>query len=235
VIGTRTDPLPASPKVARAELLAVQGLRKAWGDRVVIDRLELLVDRGSLVAIGGANGTGKTTLLRICAGLIWADEGGVSLDGLQPRRDRRRYQARVGFLAAADRGLYARLTAIEHLELWGRVSLLPRRAFRPAIERTVERLDLGRLAAQRMDRLSMGQRQRVRLAMAFLHEPDLVLLDEPLNSLDRDGAEALLRCVADVTARGGAVLWCAPEVGDEAPFDRRLVLADGALSEGTAW
>jgi ABC-2 type transport system ATP-binding protein len=214
--------------------VAVHELSKAWGERPVLDRLELEVDAGTLVGIGGANGIGKTTLLRVCAGLIRPDAGVVDLDGLHPHRDRARYQARVGFLAAGDRGLYARLTARQHLELWGRVSLLPRRRFGAAVERIERRLELRPLSEQRMDRLSMGQRQRVRLAMAFLHEPDLVLLDEPLNSLDDGGAGALLGCLAELTGRGGAAVWCAPSTNGEAPFDRRLVLEGGRLREAAA-
>ena len=233
MIGTRDRRVERPPSAAFAapagELLAVHALRKAWGDHVVLDDLELVVEAGALVGIGGDNGIGKTTLLRICVGLISADSGVVDLGGLHPRRDRAAYQSRVGFLSAGDRGLYARLTALQHLELWGRVSLLSRRELDAAIERMVERLQLDRLVGQRMDRLSMGQRQRVRLAMAFLHEPDLVLLDEPLNSLDDNGAESLRRCLADLTGRGGAAVWCAPSTEREAPFDARLVLENGTL------
>lgn len=211
------------------ELLEVRALRKSWGPRAVLDGLDLGVQAGSLVGVGGANGIGKTTLLRICAGLIRADGGAVALAGLDPRRDRAAYQRRVGFLAAGDRGLYARLTTRQHLELWGRVSLLGRTRLPAAVERISERLALAELAEQRLDRLSMGQRQRVRLAMAFLHEPELVLLDEPLNSLDQRGSGLLLECVAELCGRGGAVVWCAPAVGAEAPFDRRVVLAGGRL------
>ncbi len=233
MIGTRADRVDAlAPKPlidAPDALLAARALRKAWGERTILDGLDLRVERGTLVGIDGANGIGKTTLLRICAGLIDPDEGGIDLDGLHPRRDRASYQRRVGFLSAGDRGLYARLTGMQHLELWGRVSLLGRDAFRAAIARIVESLELNDLVGQRMDRLSMGQRQRFRLAMAFLHEPDLALLDEPLTSLDAAGAELLLGCVAELTRRGGAVVWCAPALGREAPFDRQMTLAAGQL------
>jgi ABC-2 type transport system ATP-binding protein len=214
------------------ELFAVHRLRKSWGDRVILDDLELVLDRGTLNWIGGTNGIGKTTLLRICAGLIMPDSGIVDLDGLHPRRQRARYQARIGFLSAGDRGLYARLTVRQHLELWGRLSLLPGRRCGAATERMIEQLDLGQLAERRMDRLSMGQRQRVRLTMAFLHDPDLVLLDEPLNSLDPHGAELLAACVAGVTERGGAVLWCSPAAGNEISFDTRHLLEGGRLRAG---
>jgi len=233
----QTAPLPIADAVEAGngaglefrELLAVHALSKSWGDRVILNDLELVLDAGSLTWIGGENGIGKTTLLRICAGLIMGDRGVIDLDGLHPLRDRARYQARVGFLSANDRGLYARLTVRQHLDLWGRISLLHRRQLRAAIDRTIDRLGLGELVERRVDRLSMGQRQRVRLAMAFLHDPDVVLLDEPLNSLDDRGAELLRGCLAELTGRGGAAIWCSPSINDDAPFDVRLLLEHGEL------
>lgn len=223
---------PAAPPAAgREALLVAGGVVKAWSGRPVLAGVELAVERGTLVAVTGANGIGKTTLLRICAGLIAADAGEIGLAGLDPHRDRAAYQRRVGFLAAGDRGLYARLTTLRHLDLWARVSLLGRR--RPAaIERTVAELDLGPLLDQRLDRLSMGQRQRVRLAMAFLHEPDLVLLDEPLNSLDDHGRELLVHALAALAGRGGAAVCCSPSAAVGIPFDRTLILDRGLLTEG---
>ncbi|HVW48406.1 MAG TPA: ABC transporter ATP-binding protein [Solirubrobacterales bacterium] len=227
----RSGASPA-PAAGRGPLLEARGIAKAWGGRHVLAGVDLTVGPGTLVAVTGANGTGKTTLLRICAGLIAADAGRVGVGGLDPSRDRAAYQRRVGFLAAGDRGLYARLTTRRHLDLWARVSLLGRR--RPAaIERTVAALDLAPLLDRRLDRLSMGQRQRVRLAMAFLHEPDLVLLDEPLNSLDEHGRELLVGALAALGRRGGAAVCCSPAVVAGIPFDRALVLDGGRLRESS--
>jgi ABC-type multidrug transport system ATPase subunit len=228
--GAARRPAAAPPASDRETLFEARGVAKAWGERTVLAGVDLRAERGTLIAVTGANGTGKTTLLRICAGLIVADGGSIGLAGLDPHRDRADYQRRVGFLAAGDRGLYARLTTRHHLDLWGRISLLGRR--RPAaIERTVAELDLGPLLGQRLDRLSMGQRQRVRLAMALLHEPDLVLLDEPLNSLDDHGRELLVGALANLTRRGGAAVCCSPSATAGIPFDRALTLEAGDLRE----
>lgn len=99
-----------------------------------------------------------------------------------------------------------------------------------AVRETVERLGIGELLPHRADRLSMGQRQRLRLAMAFLHSPDVVLLDEPLTSLAGAGVESLNSCLAHLLARGGAAVWCSPgaELGQPA-FDARLCLTGGRL------
>ena len=110
---------------AADDLLVLHGIRKRWGKSPVLEGVDLSVARGALVSISGANGTGKTTLLRIAAGLIHPDSGEVALDGLHPERDRRAFLGRLGFLSAGDRTLYARLSPRRHLDLGARLALLP--------------------------------------------------------------------------------------------------------------
>ncbi len=107
------------------DLLVLNAIHKRWGKLSVLEGVDLSVPRGSLVSVCGANGTGKTTLLRIAAGLIHPESGTVALDGLHPERDRRAYLARLGFLSAGDRSLYARLSARRHLDLCARLALMP--------------------------------------------------------------------------------------------------------------
>ena len=223
---------PAGVAEDVATPVAVLGVAKAWGRprRTVLDGVDLEVDPGEAVQIGGRNGAGKTTLLRLIAGMLAPDRGSVRVFALAPERDRRAYQRSVGWLPAGDRGLYARLTVRQHLRLWARLALIPRASRDPLMRGALQGFELEELADRRVDRLSMGQRQRVRLALTFLHEPRVVLLDEPRNSLDEEGV-ALLRDATDaVRARGGAVLCCAPG-SDSAGIDasRALVLDDGGL------
>ena len=180
----------------------------------------------------GQNGAGKTTLVRIVAGLLAADAGTIEVGGLSADRERTRYHRLVGLVGAGNSGLYARLKPEHHLDLCARLALMPRRSRAAAIERTIEAFDLAPLCGRRVDRLSMGQRQRLRLALAFLHEPLLALLDEPETSLDEDGRDLLRRALDDLRARGGAAIVCTPSGSDGAlGVDRTYVLAAGALRE----
>ena len=212
---------------------SLQVSRLRWvrpGADVLFDDVSFRVGEGEHVALVGANGVGKTTLLRVVAGLIRPDEGTVHLAGFDPRRDRRAYADRIGFLSAGDRGLYARLTITENLQYAARIAMVPRRGRPAAIERVTGLFELDELLPRRADRISMGQRQRVRLAMTFLHDPLLLLLDEPRNSLDDEGLALVVAAVRDRLDRGGLTIWCSPK-GEPPPFAlaHELVIADGTL------
>jgi ABC-type multidrug transport system ATPase subunit len=223
---------PAPPRLAGATpTLGVWGVRKRWGDQIVLDGVDLRIDPGTAIHVSGRNGTGKTTLLRIAVGLIHADSGSVELDGLDPVRDRRAYQSRLGFLSAGDRGLYARVSVRDHLRLWARLALLPRSRTGEVIDRALDAFDLRELAARRVERLSMGQRQRVRLAGVFLHDPSIVLLDEPRTSLDGDGIRLLTSLLEDFRSGGGAIVWSSP-TGERAELDFDVSYT---LEEGRLW
>lgn len=221
-----------APSTAVAPALEVTGVSKRWRgqDRPVLDSVDLAVPTGSVIWIGGENGAGKTTLLRIIAGILAPDRGHVRVNGHDPDKERREYQRQIGFLSAGSVALYARLTPRQHLQYWARVSFMPRSKRQSRIEQTIEEFKLGDLADRRCDRMSMGQRQRVRLALTFLPEPGLVLLDEPRNSLDTDGYDRLQAAVEASLRRAASLIWCSPagERTDTA-FDQRLMLRDGHL------
>jgi ABC-type multidrug transport system ATPase subunit len=212
--------------------VALRGVSKRWRGKPhpLVDALDLDVAPGTAILLTGRNGAGKTTLLRLIAGVITPDRGSVTVQGLSRERSRREFNRRIAFLSAGGSGLYARLSVRRHLDLAARLALLGSGERTAAIERTMDEFDLRALADDRVDRLSTGQRQRVRIAMAFLHGPDLALLDEPSASLDDHGAGLLHASVTKLLARGGATMWCEPS-GSRAgfAFDRHLVLEGGAL------
>ncbi len=184
--------------------------RLGRGQPAVMQGLELRVEAGRATFLSGANGAGKSTLLRMVAGVLAPDAGEVRVAGLDPLADRRAVQRGLGWLPPGDRGLFGRLTVRQHLRFWAPMVLVPARDRRAAVDRTLEELDLGTLADRRADRLSTGQRQRLRLGMAIVHDPMVLLLDEPEASLDGPGVAAVQRAVDAVRARGGAALCTGP-------------------------
>jgi ABC-type multidrug transport system ATPase subunit len=212
--------------------LVLAGVTKRWPghDDPVLDDVSFDVPRGTAASLVGANGAGKTTLLRTIAGIIAPDQGKALLNGLDSESNGRSYRQRIGMVSAGNSGLFARLKVRRHLEYWTRLALMPRSESRDAVERTLDAFALRELASRRADRLSMGQRQRLRIALAFIHEPSLVLLDEARTSLDDQGLTILSHAVDGLVARGGAVLWCSPyglEEGED--LDRRYVLRQGKV------
>ena len=212
--------------------LEVYDLVKRWAkDKPpVLNGLDLVIEPGKVVWVGGRNGAGKTTLLRIVSGLIDGNAGVVSAFGLHPTRNRRDYQRAVAFLSAGNSGVYARLTVRGQLDCWARIAYVPRERRKASVESMLDYFGLREIEDSRSDRLSMGQRQRPRIAMTFVMEPRLVLLDEPRNSLDGEGAEMLAGAIRGVAERGGAVLWVSP-TGEpmNVDFDERHILEDGKL------
>jgi ABC-2 type transport system ATP-binding protein len=196
---------------------------------MVLRDVSLSILRGTATCVGGRNGAGKTTLLRIATGILAPDTGGVTVESITPQ-SWREFHRRIGFLSAGDRGLYARLSVRGHLEFWSALAFVPRRERRESVERALTQFGLADLAGRRADRLSQGQRQRLRLALTVVHRPTVLLLDEPRNSLDPEGLEMLGAAVREVLNRSGAVIWCSP-LGEDQPigFDRILMLEDGEL------
>jgi ABC-2 type transport system ATP-binding protein len=218
--------------LAEAVPLTLRSVTKRWhkSQRPVLDEVDLTLDLGTRTWLGGRNGAGKTTLMRIAAGLIDPDRGQAQVWGYRAGENRRRYQRLVSFLPAGDRGLYARLSVRDQLDFWARIALLPPKQVRALVERTIDTFDLRELADRRVDRMSMGQRQRLRIAMTFMTEPEIVLLDEPLTSLDAEGATILDRALEELIGRGGTLLWCSPS-GErlDREFDDHWLLQQGKL------
>jgi ABC-2 type transport system ATP-binding protein len=150
--------------------------------------------------------------------------------GFDVKRDRIQFQRRIGFLSAGNSGLYARLKVEHHLSLWSRIALMPRRERGPAIDGAIATFALEPLLGRRVDRLSMGQRQRLRIALAFVHAPTVVFLDEPATSLDEDGLALLQQALDGLRERGGAGVVCLPSGWEQLlSIDRALALSDGRL------
>jgi ABC-2 type transport system ATP-binding protein len=222
----------AASKEVAAPALELRSVSKRGRGRPypLLDDVDLSVQPGTAILLTGRNGAGKTTLLRVASGVIVPDSGSVTVQGFSPERSRREFNRRITLLPAGGNGLYARLSVRRHLDLAARLALLGSNHRTIAVGQVLAAFDLRQLADDRVDRLSMGQRQRVRVAMAFLHDPHLALLDEPSTSLDDHGLRLLHSAVSNLVARGGAAIWCEPS-GSRAcfSFDRQLVLEEGGL------
>jgi len=221
--------------VSAATVLETQGLVKAFGDRVVLDRLDLTVDRHEVVVLIGASGSGKSTLLRTINLLEPIDDGRILLGGediSDPRVDADRVRARIGVV-------FQQLNLFPHLSVLDNVTIGARRVHRtPKAEaeatgrRLLERVGLADFARSYPDRLSGGQQQRVAIVRAIATNPELLLLDEITSALDPQLVGEVLDLVAELKEQGSTILMTTHEMRfAEHAADRVVFLSGGRIAE----
>jgi len=185
-------------------MIAASHLTRQFGTRVVVDDVSLTVGRGELVALLGPNGAGKTTTMRMLAGLIRPTRGAAAIDGVElTERNGSRLRRRIGFLTEAP-GLWDRLTVRENLEIYARLYDVARPS--AAVDALLSQLGLSEHASMRSAELSKGMKQKVALARALVHDPDIVLLDEPTAGLDPEIAKHVRDLLEERRAAGCALL-----------------------------
>lgn len=187
-------------------VLHVAGLRKAYGELEALRGVDLDVSPGEIVALLGPNGAGKTTLVSIVAGLRKADAGVVEVDGLDVSRHSAEVRRRIG-LAPQDTGIYPVVSARRNLLLFGELAGLGRAELRMRVAEVAEALDITDLLDRQAGQLSGGQKRRLHTAIALLHRPRLLLLDEATTGADVETRGHILELVKRLAADGSAVLY----------------------------
>jgi heme ABC exporter ATP-binding subunit CcmA len=177
-------------------MIQISGLSVFFGRTVALDRVELELQPG-VVGLFGQNASGKSTLLRVLAGLLVPTAGTVTWDGIPIGRGGEELRARIGY-AGHGSGLYLRLSIKENLLLFGRLYGMPPER----VDVVVDALELRPLQASPVGQLSAGYKRRAAVARALLHEPDLLLLDEPYAHLDDDASDAVSNAVQQWRAPG---------------------------------
>lgn len=194
-----------------------------------VDGLSLSVNRGEIVGLIGPNGSGKSTTLRLVAGLLDPATGSVAVDGLTQSRNRAKFAARIGYVPQ-DSELYDELTAVQNLEFFGRLFGLRGFEIDARVYRGLLQAKLVDQAHHRVHTFSGGMKQRLSIAVALLHDPPVLLLDEPTAALDPASRDALFADLHKLRDNGHAVLLTTHHL-DEAEHgcDRIAILEKGKL------
>jgi ABC-2 type transport system ATP-binding protein len=215
-------------------VLTVARASKRFGSVRALDGCSLAVERGRMLGFLGPNGAGKTTAMRAIFGLVQLDEGEVLWDGRAIGLGER---LRFGYMPE-ERGLYPRMPVGEQLAYFGGLHGLADTTARAAAAEWLERLELADRADAKLEELSHGNQQRVQLAAALLHAPELLVLDEPFAGLDPVAVQSLGEMLRDEAARGAAVLFSSHQLDlvediceDVAIVDRGRVVAGGDVGE----
>jgi ABC-2 type transport system ATP-binding protein len=209
--------------------LEATGIEKAWGPTRVLRGVDLVAEPGSLTALIGANGTGKTTLIRVLATILRPDAGSVKFGKLDMRAQPQKARALLGYLGHESM-LDAALSTRENLRLFG--SLYGVGDTKARAETLIERFGATAFADLPVIELSRGQEQTAALCRALVHEPRLLLLDEPSTGLDKDARARLWKAAKEQAARGTTVIFSTHdhEVAKEVA-DRVVEIVEGRVQE----
>jgi len=207
-------------------MLTIDGVTKQYGDRRVLDGVTFTVGDGRLTGFVGGNGAGKTTTMRILLGVLQADAGTVSIDGatIGPA-DRRRF----GYMPE-ERGLYPKMPVAEQITYFARLHGVDKRAAASRTTDLLDRLGLAPHADDAVEKLSLGNQQRVQVAAALAHDPEVLVLDEPFSGLDPMAVDVVLAVLREAAAGGVPVLFSSHQLDVvERLCDDVVVIAGGTI------
>ena len=215
-------------------MIRAEGLKKSFGAVDAVRGVSFAAADGRVTALLGPNGAGKSTCLRILATILRADEGRAWVGDHEVGRDRDSVLKAIGVLPHAT-GLYSRLTARENVAYFGELHGITGRNLEARIDELIEELDMTPFADRRVDGFSQGQRIKVALARALVHDPRHLILDEPTNGLDVMATRALREIVLNLKAQGRCVLFSSHIMQEVTNLcDDVIIIGDGEVRfEGT--
>jgi len=214
-------------------MIEVRGVTKRFGSLVAVDDLTFEVDRGEVVGFLGPNGAGKTTTMRMITGTLQPDEGDVHLDGVPIGAELTRAKRRIGYLPEAN-PLYDDMLVAEYLDFVADLRGLPWEERRRGVADAVDEADIGAVFYRPIGECSKGFRQRVGMAAAILHRPEVLILDEPTEGLDPNQRVEIRRLVANLGRERTVLLSTHVMQEVEATCSRVVILTKGRLAaDGT--
>jgi len=216
---TRATDIPA---------ISAVGVSKRYGSVTALDRLTLDIRRGEVFGLLGPNGSGKTTFMRLLAGYLLPSSGRLTVAGLDTVRDSLAVRRRIGYVPESA-PLYRQMRVGEFLAFMARLRGLPERAVAAAVERVLDRLALGAVVDKPTRALSRGYRQRAALAQALIHDPDILILDEPTNGLDPRQIIEMRELIRSLAGRHTVLMSSHILSEVEKTSDRVAVMLDGRL------
>ncbi|ANG84449.1 ABC transporter ATP-binding protein [Microbacterium aurantiacum] len=207
-------------------MLQLSGVTKNYGSRRVLDDVSFTVKPGRLTGFVGGNGAGKTTTMRIVLGVLGKDGGSVTLEGTDvTAADRRRF----GYMPE-ERGLYPKMKVLEHIVYLARLHGFTKTDAEARGRALLEQLGLGERLGDNVETLSLGNQQRAQIAAALVHDPEVLILDEPFSGLDPLAVDVVAGVLQDRAAQGTAVLFSSHQLDVvERLCDELVIIAGGTI------
>lgn len=209
-------------------MIQVRNLTRCYGDFTAVKDVSFSIQPGEVVGLLGHNGAGKTTIMKMLTGYLEPTEGSVKLDNLEIGKDTRRIQARIGYLPE-NCPVWPEMTVIDYLDYQASLHGIAKSRRGQAIARAIRRADLKDKATDPIQTLSRGYRQRVGVAQALLHNPDIIILDEPTNGLDPTQIHHMRALIRDLSGSATVILSTHILQEVQAVCDRVLIMRSGEL------
>jgi ABC-2 type transport system ATP-binding protein len=215
--------------------ILTENLSRAYGDKWALYGLNLEVRAGEILGFLGPNGAGKSTTVKILTGMIKPTQGRALVTGVDIVADPVTVKRRIGYVPESS-ALYESLSAREYLELVASLYHEPRATARQRIDELLDRFDLSAARDQRLSEYSKGMKQKVLIASALMHRPDVLFLDEPLTGLDANAALVVKELIRSLAAQGRTIFFCSHVLEVVERICTRIVIVDRgrAIADGTA-
>lgn len=211
-------------------MIIVRELKKQFGEVVAVDGVTFTAPSGAITGLLGPNGAGKTTTIRMIGSLVEIGGGSVEIDGIDVARDPKGARDISGILTDA-RGLYTRLTARENIRYFAELRGIDIAKSEATIKRLVDLLDMNDIIDRRTEGFSQGERMKVAIVRALIHEPSTVILDEPTNGLDVMTTRALRELIKRLKAEGKTVMFSSHIMQEVAALcDEIIIIARGKIT-----
>ncbi len=209
-------------------MIKIKGLTRFYGDYKAVDDVSFEITRGEVVGLLGHNGAGKTTIMKMLTGYLEADSGDIEIDGDRIGVNTRAIQQRIGYLPE-NCPVWPEMTVIDYLEYQARLHGVAADKIDAAVARAIRRTALKEKAAQSIQTLSRGYRQRVGVAQAILHDPDIIILDEPTNGLDPTQIRQMRALIRELASSATVIISTHILQEVQASCDRVLIMRAGQL------
>lgn len=216
------------------DIIETKDLSKSFGDFLAVDGITIQVEAGQILALLGPNGAGKTTTIRMLASILRPSSGWARISGKDVVEEPMEVRRLIGMLTE-HHGLYTRMRAPEYLEFFGQIYQIPKEDLRKRIGELLSYLNLDKDVDKRLGEFSKGMRQKLALARAMLHDPAVLLLDEPTSAMDPASARLVRESILSLRSSNRAIIVCTHNLSEaEKLADRMAIISNGRIvAQGT--
>ncbi|MFA8301088.1 MAG: ABC transporter ATP-binding protein [Hyphomicrobiales bacterium] len=218
-------------------MITVENLRKSYGTKVAVDNVAFHIPRGEFYGLLGPNGAGKTTILNILTGVLTADRGNISILGMRINKDNSIIRKKIG-VVPQELALYEDLSAYDNLKFWGKIYGMKGKKLKDMIAFNLDRMGLSDRAKDKVRHFSGGMKRRLNIAIALMHEPEILFLDEPTVGIDPQSRNLVYESLSELSSFGKTIVYTSHYMDEVEQLcdrvgiiDKGKIIAQGTVDE----